>query len=570
MPIKFRPDSIRPKVAYLSMGAYLESYMPTYSGGLEILSGDLLRTCADLEIPAVGFIQASHNGFYRQRFDGNNRQYEEPVFWDPKSTLQRLDTSVVIRHRNRDLRIGAEVFPVVGQTGFVVPVYLLDSNFEDNYHDEHEDDRQLTSRLYSDEHRIAQENILGQGSVRLARELGYMDIETFHMNEGHACFAPLQLLAENGFSDSDVRSMCVFTTHTPVCAGHDVFSYDEVRGVVGPEFIPWHIQRLAGEYDFNTTRLAANMSRYINAVARTHHGICGDMDVFNERDIDYITNGVHLKTWASLPMAELYDAHIPGWRQDPSVLESVSSIPMDALFRAKDMAKRRLICYVNAKSPVKFRQDVLTVVWARRFTAYKRPQLIFEDVERLEEIAGRHGGIQIIFTGKPHPRDEVGKNLLHQVIEHLRLSNGRLQITFLPGYSARLSKRLLGGADIWLNTPRRPNEASGTSGMKACLNGGVNLSVCDGWWAEGLEINPNAGWTIGKKTICRLDGDDPACVDREDSESLYDNLEDALKTYYGNHGAWGQRMKASVSLAAHFNTHRMVRQYASRAWNIEV
>jgi len=575
--MKFDPRRKNPKIAYLSMGAYLESYMPTYSGGLEILAGDTLRTCADMGLPIVGFIQASNHGFYRQRIK-DNLQVEESVFWDPQSTLQRMDETVVIRHKGRDLRLGAEVFPIIGQTGHVVPVYLMDSNFEDNFHSEWEDDRQLTSQLYNNEHRIAQENILGQGSVKLARALGYRDIETFHMNEGHACFATLQLLAENGFSDDDVRDMCVFTTHTPVPAGHDVFSYDEVRGVVGEDLLPWHIGKLAGEHAFNTTRLATNLSRYVNGVARMHGKVCARMETFRNKKVDHITNGVHVKTWASLPMAEMYDEVLPGWKHDPSLFDKATTVPAKAFLLAKSVAKRQLICYVNSECPTKFRQDVLTIVWARRFASYKRPELLFQDLDRLEKITEKYGKVQIIFTGKPHPQDAMGKELLHGIIELFHKKNGgetgngndRVRCVFLPGYSATLSICLLGGADIWLNTPRRPKEASGTSGMKASLNGAVNLSVYDGWWVEGMELNPEAGWTIGSRCQELLDGTDDCTGDCEDAESLYDNLEDIIKTYYGNHGAWGEKIRQSITLAAYFNTNRMVREYAEKSWNLNL
>jgi starch phosphorylase len=578
--MKFDPKSTTPKIAYMSMGAYLESYMPTYSGGLEILAGDTLRTCADMGIPIVGFIQASNNGFYRQRIK-DNLQVEESVFWDPQSTLQRLDESVFIRHKGRDLRVGAEVFPIIGQTGHVVPVYLMDSNFDDNFHNDWEDDRQLTSQLYSNEHRIAQENILGQGSVKLARALGYRDIETFHMNEGHACFATLELLAENGFSDDDVRNLCVFTTHTPVPAGHDVFSYDSVREVVGDNLLPWHIGKLAGEYAFNTTQLATSLSRYVNGVARMHGKVCARMDLFRNRKVDHITNGVHVKTWASQPMAEFYDEALPGWKHEPSLFEKAVSVPTNALLRAKSVAKRQLICYVNSECPTKFRQDVLTIVWARRFACYKRPELLFHDVDRLERITEKYGNIQIIFTGKPHPQDAMGKASLHRIIDLFHSRNGggngncngnghdRVRCAFLPGYSATLSIWLLGGADIWLNTPRRPKEASGTSGMKASLNGAVNLSVYDGWWVEGMEMNPEAGWTIGPRPQELMDETDDCIRDLADAESLYDNLEDILKTYYGNQGAWGEKIRHSITLAAYFNTHRMVKEYAEKAWNLK-
>ncbi len=567
-----------PKIVYLSMGAFLESDLPTYSGGLEVLAGDTLRSCADLGIPIAGFIQASNTGYFRQTIGGNGWQVEQPVYWAPERTLARVknkkgkDLAVTIKHKGRDLKVGAELYMLKGQGGFKVPVYLLDTNFDENFHNDHEDDREITAHLYDGNPliRIAQENVLGQGSVKLARALGYKDVNTWHMNEGHACFATLELLAENGYTDEQVRDMCVFTTHTPVDAGHDKFTYSDIRHIVG-DFLPWHINKIAGEYEFNTTRLAANMSRHINAVSRKHSEVSRNMAVFNNTSLEYITNGVHSKMWTADPLAELYDEFLKGWSLDPALLKQIpQKIPDEAFLEAKETAKRNLIGYINTHTNAKFNQDVLTLVWARRFADYKRPGLIFRDTDRLLRLAETYGNIQIVFAGKSHPNDQWGKQLIQEVINKSNNLDGKINHVFLPRYSAAMAKKLLAGADIWLNTPLRPLEASGTSGMKACHNGTINMSTFDGWWIEGIEMNPKAGFVVGPRQNQITTNPDRARDDWEDALGLYSSLEEALDKFYNDRNGWIFMMKESASLAGHFNTHRMVREYAEKVWNVKV
>lgn len=559
---KFRPD-----VAYFSMGAYFESFMPTYSGGLEVLAGDTFRSCADLRIPLVGVIQASSNGYFRQTIDENGAQIAQPVYWAPHKTLHRIPEHVTIKHKRRDLRVGAEIYEIVGETEFKLPVFLLDTNFDAN----HEDDKVITGMLYdaSPEQRIAQENVLGQAGVKLINEIGYDSINTFHMNEGHACFAALELLAEKGYDDTHVKDHCVFTTHTPVPAGHSVWGYELLRRIVGNDFLPWHIHKLAGEGNFNTTKLALNLSRYTNAVSKRHAAVCEAMDVFQGRRIPYITNGIHPKTWAVPPMAGLYDNNLKHWKIDPKVFEdAIESIPPQEIISAKNRAKRYLIGFINTTNPVKFDLDVLTIVWARRFTSYKRPLLIFRDIDRLNSLAEEYGGIQILFAGKSHPADEEGKKLIQQVNQTAKSLKDNVSCAFIEGYDAKTARRLLGGADVWLNTPRRPLEASGTSGMKAALNACLNLSTYDGWSVEAYEMDPESVWIVGPKSDQVRVNPGADEEDRVDAESLYDSLEQILEIFYNNKEELARRIAHSIRLVSHFNTHRMVQEYAAKAWNI--
>jgi glycogen phosphorylase len=553
-----------PRIIYLSMGAFLEPTIMTYSGGLEILAGDTLRSCADLHVPVAGFILESKHGYCKQEIDENSWQQESYQSWGPKERLPVIDKTVTIKHHGRDLKVGAEVYIIHGLDGFEVPVYLLNSDVAGN----EESDTLITNRLYNNDReiRIAQENILGQGGVKLARALGYRDITTFHMNEGHACLSTLELLAENGYSDNDVRNLCMLTTHTPIPAGHDVFMHDQVKAVVG-DFLPWHIKNLAGNDSFNTTQLAASLSRSVNAVSRKHRDVCLEMPVFKGKDIKYVTNGVHSRTWTSQYFQTLFNAYIPEWKKDPSHLEKATAIPGESLLKAKAKAKRQLIEYINSLDGTEFRNDYLTIVWARRFTDYKRPNLLFKDIDALEQIAEKYGRLQLIFAGKAHCADMPGKNLIQEVIKKSKTLDRNIKCIFLPDYNPTKSLMLLAGADIWLNNPIRPLEASGTSGMKACHNGTINVSIADGWWVEAIERNQNAGWTIGPVTDQKTVNPDRQAEDNADYASLTEILPEILKLY-GNKKEWSLRMQQSITLASYFNTHRMVNEYSQNLWNI--
>jgi glycogen phosphorylase len=562
----FQPNSRKPRIAYLSMGAYLESYLPTYSGGLEVLAGDILRSCADRRIPIAGIIQASSSGYFRQGIDENGWQQEVPVHWAPHKTLPRIPETVKIKYHGEDLTVGAERYDITGSTGFKVPVYLMDTHFPDN------DDfmQNITGMLYDAdvELRLAQENVLGQAGIKLMKKMGHEDF-LIHLNEGHAAFGPLQLMSGDGLSVSEVRRRSVFTTHTPVPAGHDIFDYDLAEKALGKQSLSEKIRELAGRDNLNMTRLALSLSGYINAVSRRHAEVCRTMEVFAGKKIDYITNGIHPETWAVPPMMDFFDDYLPNWRFEPAVFaRAPHSIPLDALIEAKEMAKRYLLGFLNSEHNVAFDQDVFTLVWARRFTGYKRPLLLFRDLARLHNLAEKYGRIQVVFSGKSHPNDHRGKELIQQVIRKSQELKNNLRCAFVPGYNTKIARRLLGGADVWLNTPRRPLEASGTSGMKAALNGGLNLSSYDGWIVEGYEMAPDSIWLVGPQSNQMFPESDREKNDDEDAGIMYDSLEDLLILYYRYPQEFARRRAQAISLASWFNTDRQVREYADKAWRL--
>lgn len=560
-------ENFNPKTVYLSMGAFLEPHIRTYAGGLEILAGDTLRSYADLGHklklpPLAAVILACNKGYSKQVIDENGWQHEEWDEWDT-DRLPVLDTTVQIGNYGKPLNVGAMVYVVRGRTGFEIPVFLMNTNLKSNT----EEDREITSHLYSNEVRISQENVLGQGFVKLAKKLGFNSIENWWMNEGHAALLTLALKKVYGFSRKEVIEHSVFTNHTPVPAGHDKFDYDTVSSALGDGFVGEDIRALAGDDEFNMTLLALNMSRCRNGVSRQHKLVLDELDEFKGRKVDYITNGVHLPTWVGEDLADLYQTYLGNFQADPSILEMAPfRIPADAVWEAKKKQKIRLVEYVNNRTDVQFNPDALTIVWARRFAPYKRPLLLFRNPGQIHAIADDYatqGGLQVIYTGKAHPNNIHGKEMMQELYKNPL--SGNLKRVFIPGYDIEVAKYLVQGADVWLNTPRRPLEASGTSGMKAAANGGINNSIADGWWLEAIDVNPRAGWTIGPITYQTTQGEHPLYEDWEDSESLYRNLREIANIYYGNKKAFAEFMLTAISLASHFNTDRMVRQYVENA-----
>ena len=425
-----------------------------------------------------------------------------------------------------------------------VPVYFLDTDMPGNA----PEDRLITQYLYGgDQHtRIAQETVLGIGGYLALKRLE-PQVTTFHMNEGHAVFLTLAMLKDLGGDEALVRSKCMFTTHTPVAAGHDKFNYDLASKILGG-YLPGNIRQLAGEDLLNTTVLALNLSRSANGVSQLHGEISRLM--FPGFDIGHVTNGVHHLSWTGPDFKELYDKYIPAWRQNPQLLGDISVIPDSDIVETKRRAKKRLISYINSVSAAGFTDELLTICFARRAAAYKRSTLVFSDLEFLFNLS--YDRVQFVFAGKAHPYDEPGKELIRQIINTGKQYEKQLRLVFVPNYNIWVAGLMTSGADVWLNTPRRPREASGTSGMKVCFNGGVNMSVLDGWWREACNNRIN-GWAIG---------DDEDQSDETAAADLYQDLEDMVTTYYANPRQWLSIMRRSISdLTPQFNTHRMVLEY---------
>jgi starch phosphorylase len=557
--------ALRTRIAYFSMEIALRPEIHTYAGGLGVLAGDTARSCADLGLPVVFVTLASRAGYFRQEIDAEGRQVERPDWWDPGSLCTPLNAMAAVDIGGKPVWIRPWLYVHTYPLGHQIPVILLDTGIEEN----EEADRTLTQHLYGggDEYRLKQEIILGIGGLRVLRALGF-EPHTYHLNEGHAALLALDLLnrrliepgagigGEGGYELTEVRARCVFTTHTPVEAGHDRFPYALFERLM-PDFAdPAVLRRLAGDEDLNMTRLALSLTGYVNGVARRHAETTQQM--FPGYRIHAITNGVHVGTWTHQAFGGIYDRTIPAWRHEPEQLVRALQIPSDEVWRAHVEAKSALVHLVGETTGVTLDPDALTIGFARRMTGYKRPGLLFQDVDRLVAMAQRHK-FQVVLAGKAHPKDEVGREAvyeLHQLIQRLA---GRVTCVFLPNYDMRIAAAMVAGADLWLNTPLPPMEASGTSGMKAALNGVLNLSVLDGWWIEAC-IEGVTGWAIGDD-----DGGERAKID---ATSLYEKLEQTiLPLYYEDPAGWRERMKQSIAyIGSYFNSHRMMRRYAVEAY----
>ena len=555
------------QVAYFSMEIGLESRVPTYSGGLGVLAGDTLRAAADTGVPLVAVTLVYREGYFHQVLDGRGSQSEVPFVWHPEDILEPLSQRVSVLIEGREVRLAAWKYVVQGVTGHTVDVLLLDSDLPENA----PEDRGLTARLYGGEerYRLCQEAILGLGGVELLRELGYENGLVHHMNEGHSALLSLGLLERQiGDGEADavtdaaveaVRCQCVFTTHTPVAAGHDKFPWDLVRRVLGEKRAALLIAAGCCESNsLNMTSLALRFSRYANGVALRHEEVSQDM--FPAYQIRAITNGVHAVTWTSDPFARLFDKHIPEWRFDNEYLRYALAIPLSEIQAAHAEAKQAMIAEIQERTGRRYSDSVLTIGFARRATPYKRASLVFSDIERLKTIARTAGPLQIVYAGKAHPRDEPGKDLIREIFAAAEALGEAVPVIYLPDYDMELAKHLISGVDIWLNTPEKPHEASGTSGMKAALNGIPSLSVLDGWWVEG-HIEGVTGWSIEHIG-------DTADSTAAESTFLYRKLERTIvPLYYNKPVAFSRIMRSAIALnGSFFNAQRMVSQYRSSAY----
>ena len=547
----------KPKIAYFSMEIGIDKRMPTYSGGLGVLAGDTIKSCADLNIPLVGITLLSENGYFYQKLDKDGNQTELPANFSVSNFLKLLPSKTTVTIEGRDVNIRVWLYRFKGINGYIIPVFFLDSNVEENS----EWDRNLTKHLYGgdNKYRLAQEIILGIGGIRMLHALGYDTIDKYHMNEGHAALGTLELYRQLNDVEK-VREQCVFTTHTPVAAGHDQFELSYAKPMIGDILPDPILKEITFENRLNMTRLALFFSHYVNGVAKKHGEVSQLM--FPGHSIDSITNGVHTATWVSEPFQKLFDKHMPCWRSDPYVLRSAFSIDKEEIWHAHMAAKKKLIDFVNERYNVGMNYNDFTIGFARRQTAYKRPELLISDHERLVEIAEKVGPLQIIYAGKAHPKDESGKESIKKIFKTMKTVNGKVKIAFIHNYNMTIGKMMTAGTDLWLNTPRRPREASGTSGMKAAHNGVPQFGTLDGWWLEGC-IENITGWSIGPEKTEDNESDDD--VDRND---LYNKLETwIMPKFYNDRDNWIRTMRSCIAInGSFFNTNRMVQQYVLNAY----
>jgi starch phosphorylase len=610
------PDADKPIIAYFSMEFGLAECLQNYSGGLGVLSGDHLKSASDLGLPLVGVGLLYQEGYFHQYLNADGYQQESY----PINDYSNLPVTLQRDSAGKPIKIsvplpGRELFAVIWkvQVGRI-PLYLLDTNIPENPRDE---DRNLTDRLYGGDRRtrIRQEILMGIGGLRA---LDALDLRptVCHMNEPHAAFLALerirQLMVEKSLSFQQAKVIAqasnVFTTHTPVPAGLERFGYDLMdehfteyyrsMGLTRNEFFELGRENM-GDYElFSMAVLALNVSAASNGVAQLHGVVSRAMWRWlypnvpvSEIPITSVTNGVHVQTWISQEMGTLFDRYLdPSWRAEeyrPEIWAKVSEIPDAELWRTHERRRERLVAFARTRLRTQLENrgsprsaideanevlnpDALTIGFARRFATYKRATLIFRDLERLKRILNNPDyPVQIIFAGKAHPHDTAGKEFIRQIVNFARDADLRSSIVFIENYDINVARYLVYGVDVWLNNPRRPKEASGTSGMKVIYNGGLNLSVLDGWWAEGY--SPAVGWAIGNGEEY-LDSE----ADHQDyveSQALYNVLEqDIVPLFYtrGRDGLpreWIAKVKKSIEvLAPVFNTHRMVQEYTERLY----
>lgn len=566
---QFEELTQEPKIAYFSMEIGVHNDIPTYSGGLGVLAGDTIRSAADLKLPMVAVTLLFKKGYFTQDIDDTGWQTELPFLWEPSKYMELLPQKVTVQIEGREVSVQAWLYNVNSLTGGNIPVFFLDTDIAGNQ----PLDREITAYLYGGDktYRLKQEIVLGMGGVRMLHEMGF-EIKKYHMNEGHASLLTLELLhrfkrpIEDVWDEklvwdkSSVKNLCVFTTHTPVEAGHDKFPYDLVSRVMD-EIIPVPIlKELAGKDYLNMTMLALNLSRYINGVAKKHGEVSQSM--FPGYEIHAITNGVHSYTWTCDSFKKVFDEFLPGWANEPELFVRVGRVPDERLWDAHMEAKKLLVGLAREKTGIELSADILTIGFARRATAYKRADLLFRDISRLERIG--EGKIQLVYAGKAHPQDEAGKKLIQNIYRYKELLKDKIKIVYLKNYDMKTALKIISGVDIWMNTPLRPLEASGTSGMKATHNGVMNFSVLDGWWIEG-HIEGFTGWSIGPAPHELTPGAD---ADARDSEDLYDKLQNTIiPLYYHDRHTWIRIMQNAIGKNAYyFNSHRMMRRYVTEAY----
>jgi starch phosphorylase len=573
-----RSEDGRFLVAYFSAEFGLDESLPIYSGGLGVLAGDHLKSASDLGVPLVAVGLLYRKGYFRQHLDASGWQGEAYPSNDPEQLPVLLEEVTATVHLPDEHDVATEVRAQVwrAQVGRV-PLYLLDTDVEGNP----EWARTITDALYGGDrqHRLRQELVLGIGGVRVLRALG-LEPTVFHLNEGHSAFLQLERLRELVEDErmplaaafGRVRASTVFTTHTPVPAGNELFDAWLVQRNVGPlvqrcgftwdEFVA--LGRTApGESGFGMTPFALRTSAYANGVSELHGEVSREMwqSLWPERVVDdvpigSVTNGVHSRTW----IADELDTLL-GSEEDMGTPDFARAYDLgdDSLTQAHAAAKARLF----RRLPATFDPDALTIGFARRFATYKRADLMLSRPDRLARLLGDgERPLQIVLAGKAHPADEGGKTLIRKIVEFTRDPRAHGRVVFLENYEMSLARDLVQGVDVWLNNPRRPHEASGTSGMKAALNGVVNCSILDGWWVEGY--SPETGFAIGGDWVASSDADQDAA----DAEALFSVLEEqVIPTFYDDHERWLSLMRGSIArLGARFSTNRMLTEYVERLY----
>ena len=556
------------QIAYFSMEIGTHQELKTYSGGLGILAGDTVKSAADLKLPFVGVTLLHKKGYLKQAINKDGIQEELPDAWNYQEYLKDTGKIIDVKIGSQKVFVKAWTKKIPGATGGEVNIYYLDTDLPEN----DQKHRHLTDHLYGgdEDYRLQQEIILGIGGLKMLRSLGYDNLQKYHMNEGHAVLLILELIEEYqkelGVDTvteeilTRIKKEAVFTTHTPVEAGHDRFPLNKMIEALGERYVFFNGYTFCQDGVCNLTHLGLEFCEFVNGVAKKHREVSQEM--FPNHFIDSITNGVHLNTWAAPSFHKLFDKHPPEWRSDNSGLRYAMSIPLTQIWDAHYEAKTNMINFIKDRTGEQLDKDIFTIGFARRVTAYKRANFLFNDIEKLKDIYKKSGPFQIIYAGKAHPKDHEGKKIIQEIISAKDKLSPEIKFIFVPDYDMKLASYLISGVDVWLNNPKPPLEASGTSGMKAALNGIPSFSVLDGWWLEGW-IENVTGWSIGTAN----DGI-RAYNEEQEINDLYNKLENLIiPMFYKDRNKYCSIMRYCISLnASFFNTERMVKEYIYKAY----
>jgi glycogen phosphorylase len=549
--------NIKPSVstAYFSMEIGFDERIPNYAGGLGILAGDTIKAALDLNYNMVAVTLLYKNGYFMQQIDSKGQQTEVADIWDYQNILHKLSVTTTITILNEKVDIQIWQYSLASKD-HQVPIYFLDTDLPANS----DLIRSLSSNLYPTQNQLLQEAILGIGGVQALLDLGYQLFDNYHLNETHASMVTLALL-EKLNDPIEVKQRICFTTHTPLIGGHEKWSKDQLGSLLDAKYLK-HIPAKLWEQDdtLNMAKLCLEFCKYANGVALKHQEVSQQM--YPEYTIKGVTNGIHSSTWTSLYLANIFDKQIPEWRVWSFSLREAIKINDNQILEAHKLAKRDLILEIKKYSEFNetgFDPSVFTIGFARRAAGYKRHNFIFTDLLKLEEIAKKHGGLQFVFAGKAYPTDTEGKKVIQQIHEINKKTSNNIKIIFIPNYNMRIGKLITNGVDLWLNNPIPPLEASGTSGMKASLNGVPNFSILDGWWIEGC-IEGVTGWAIGE--ICEGD----RCI-ADELKSMYSKLDEVILPLFADSTKWARIMKQSIAInGSYFNTHRMLMEYITEAY----
>jgi starch phosphorylase len=537
----------------------VDNRIQTYSGGLGILAADMAYSFADLDLPAVFVTLLYRGGYTLQKFDNETGQQDLENSWDYRTILSPLDEYCSVEIGSKSQKVGAWQYIVSGKRD--IRILFLDTDFPEN----EQAVRDATDKLYGGNasHRLVQEIVLGVGGYRILASMGEK-VDIYHLNESHAAFAIVDLLKELKSAEL-VMNRCVFTTHTPIPAGNDVFPLTQIKETFsGYPWVNWEAESIDGT--INLSRLASKYCGVTNAVSVKHRYVAEK--ILDHKTLEYVTNGVYHRRWVHTLLGSFYDDHMPGWKDSPALLARAQVLPPEKFAETHQAVKQQLVEAVGARSRVVgFDVNALTIGLAKRWTAYKRNNLILTDPARLINLGNEKGPVQIVIAGKAHPKDDNAKRMLLDALLATERVNGEtknIRIAMLENYDIDLAKVLVSGCDVWLNNPKRPLEACGTSGMKAAMNGVVNFSVYDGWWLEGGVDGVN-GWGIGRKAEWS-DFSEPR--NKEDLDDIYLKLENTiLPTYYGNRAKWWEMAKNSVATVGPlFNSYRMVNDYVTKVY----